>query len=36
MAAVCYAFRLTPTEYRALTLEEHAAFVSFLRQAEGR
>lgn len=34
MAAVCYAYRLTPDEYRALTLEDHAAFVGLLRDLE--
>jgi hypothetical protein len=37
MAALCHAFRLTPADYRALTLEEHAAFARLLdRLSKGR
>lgn len=32
MATVCYAFRLTPDEYRRLTLEEHRAFLALLKE----
>jgi len=32
MAQICYAFHLGPAEYRALTLEEHAALVDLLKQ----
>lgn len=32
MAAVCYAFGLTPADYRSLTLAEHDAFHWFLKQ----
>lgn len=32
MAALCYAYNLTPREYRTLTLEEHAALVRLLKK----
>jgi len=32
MAAICYAYRLSPDEYRSLTLVERRAFVQFLKE----
>lgn len=37
MAAVCLAFHMTPSEYRSLTVAEHAALVEALKeQSNGR
>jgi len=36
MATICYAYRLTPDEYRALTVDEEAAFVWLLKELKKR
>lgn len=36
MAVICYAFHLTPAEYRALTVAEHGAFTRLLKELEKR
>lgn len=34
MATVCYAYGLTPDQYRRLTVAEHRAFLGLLKELE--